>query len=244
MSADSHGMKQVTNIMKAVFFDFDGTLTDINQREIEVILDTVNHFGLKVSRTRVKQLCAQTPSYLDVFKKLGVGLTDAAIRYWTSAFINRYRLSKVRRGVESTLEALSKKYTLVCVTSRETLAEVIRELRFLQIDGFFDPVVTRDVTANHFGLTSLPFFPFHEQRRKLYECALALVKCSPNSAVVIGDMGRELKPAKELGISTIGLVTYKARKNELQETSDFLISSVTQLQNVLLELDKSQLTRP
>lgn len=50
-------------------------------------------------------------------------------------------------------------------------------------------------------------------------------------------MGRELKPAKELGITTIGLVTYEARKNELQDASDILISSITRLQNVLLELN-------
>jgi len=223
--------------MKALFFDFDGTLTDINQREIEVIYDTVNHFGMRVSRTRVKQLCAQTPSYMDVFKKLGLKLTDAAIHYWTSAFIERSHLSTVRSGVESTLQALSKKYALVCVTSRETLAEVIQELRFLHIDGLFNHVVTRDVAAKHFGLTSLPFFPFHEQRRKLYQCALEIVKCSPKSAVVIGDMGRELKPAKELGITTIGLVTYKARKNELAKMSDFLILNITQLQNVLTIID-------
>jgi len=229
--------------MKALFFDFDGTLIDINQREIEVIYDTVNHFGLRVSKAKVKQLCTQMPSYVDVFKRLGLELTETAIRYWTSAFVKRYRLSVVREGVESTLKTLSKKYTLVCVTSRETLAEVIQELKFLRIEGLFNQVVTRDVAANHFELTSLPFFPFHEQRRKLYECALAIAECSPSDAVVIGDMGRELKPARELGIATIGLVTYEARKNELREASDFLISSMTQLPDVLIELSKSQLTR-
>jgi FMN phosphatase YigB (HAD superfamily) len=46
-------------------------------------------------------------------------------------------------------------------------------------------------------------------------------------------MGRELKPAKELGITTIGLVTNEARENELREASDFLISNIKQLQNLL-----------
>jgi len=48
-------------------------------------------------------------------------------------------------------------------------------------------------------------------------------------------MGKELKAAQELGITTIGLVTYEARRNELQKASDFMISSITQLQNILLE---------
>jgi len=232
----------VTSAVKALLVDLDGTLTDINHREIEVIHNTLNHFGMKFSRTRVKQAIAQTSSYMDVFKRLGFELTDEAIQYWTSAFINGYRFSVVRRGAISTLKALSKNYTLVCVTSRETLSEVIRELRFLGIDELFNHVVTRDVATKHFGLTSLSFFPFHEQRRKLFECALAIAKCSPSDAVTIGDMGRELKPAKELGITTIGLVTFKARESQLREASDFLISSMTRLQNALHEIDKSQPT--
>lgn len=229
-------MKPWANVMKILFFDFDGTLTDINQREIEVIYDTVNHFDLRVSKTRVKNLCAQMPSYTDVFKELGLELTDAAIRYWTAAFVKRYHLSVVRRGVESTLNALSKKHTLVCTTSRETLAEVIKELQFFHLDRFFSHVVTRDVAAKHYELTSLPFFPYHEQRRRLYKCALAIADCRPKNTVVIGDMGRELKPAKELGITTIGLVTYEARKNELLEASDFLITGITQIRNLLFKL--------
>jgi phosphoglycolate phosphatase-like HAD superfamily hydrolase len=224
--------------MKTLFFDLDGTLIDINQREVEVISDTLNHFGLKASKTRVKQLCAQTPSYVDVFKKLGFELTVAALDYWTSAFVNGYQLSVVRRGVESTLKVLSGKYALACVTSRETVAEVTRELRFLHLDRFFNHVVTRKAAAKHFGLASLPFFPFGEQRRKLYEAALVMAQCEPSDAVAIGDMGRELEPARELGITTIGLVTYKARKEELQRTSDFLISRMTQLPNLLHELNR------
>lgn len=224
--------------VNALFFDFDGTLTDINQREVEAIHDTVNHFGTEVSKAKVRQLCAQVPSHIDVFKKLRVELNDAVVDYWASAFVGRYPLSIVRKGVESTLESLSRKYALLCVTSRETVAEVIQELGFLRLDGFFTHVVTRDVAAKHFGLTLLPFFPFHEHRRKLYQYALALAECSPKRATVIGDMGRELEPAKKMGIRTIGLITCKARRNELQRASDSLISRITQLRKVLLGSNK------
>jgi phosphoglycolate phosphatase-like HAD superfamily hydrolase len=220
-------------------FDLDGTLTDIGRRGAEAIWDTVNHFGVKVSKTRVKQLRAQLPSYFDVFQKLGLKVTDAVVSYLTSAFVQRYQISVVRKGVKPTLALLSKKYTLVCVTSRETAEEVIEELTFHHIAQYFTHIVTRNVAAKHFGLASIPFFPFHEQRRKLYQCALAHFKCPMSEAVVIGDERRELEPARELGIVTIGILTRKTRKSELQAASDFLISNMAQLQSVLLELSKS-----
>jgi phosphoglycolate phosphatase-like HAD superfamily hydrolase len=201
--------------------------------------DTLNHFGVKASRTRVKQLRAQLPSYFDVFRKLGLKVTDAVVSYLTSSFVKKYQLSVVRKGVKPTLALLSKKYTLVCVTSRETTEEVIEELTFHQLAHFFKHIVTRNVAAKHFGLASIPFFPFHEQRREVYKCALAQSNCRPSDAVVIGDEERELKPAKELGIVTVGIPTRKTRRNELQAASDFLISNITQLQGMLLELNKS-----
>jgi phosphoglycolate phosphatase-like HAD superfamily hydrolase/DNA-binding transcriptional ArsR family regulator len=219
--------------MKSLFFDLDGTLIDITQREIEVIYDTVNHFGIPVSKSKVEQLCIQLPSYTDVFKQLGLEPTNNAVKYWTAAFVKRYRFSVLREGVESTLKSLSKRNTLMCVTSRETLAEVIKELKFFGIGELFQHIVTRDVTAKHFGLASLPLFPYHEQRKKLYQCALAVARSRSENAVAIGDSAGELKPARELGIATVGLITYEARRSELQRASDFLISSVTQLRKII-----------
>ena len=239
LSAGFHAMNEATRSVKALFFDLDGTMTDIDRREVEVIYDTVTHFGLKASKAKVKELCLQTPSYMEVFKELGFELAGDAVEYWTAAFVNGYRFTAVRRGVEPTLKVLSKKYRLACVTSRETCREVIQELSYLGLGRLFNHIVTRDVAAKHLGVSSLPFFPFHGQRRKLYECALAIAECSSDCVVAIGDMGRELKPAKELGMITVGLVTNKARLKELRESSDFLIPSMNKLDSVLAKLNKS-----
>lgn len=219
--------------MKALFFDLDGTLTDISRREIETLIETLKHFGVDVSKANVKKIYAEMPSYVEVLEKLGLKLADEVFRYLTSSFVKKYRLAVARKGVKSTLKTLSEKYVLACVTSRETFSEVIHELNFLGIDHLFSFVVARDIAAKHFGLDYLPFSPFYDQRKRLYQCALELARCSAQEAVVIGDMERELKPAKELGITTIGIIAHQARKNELEETSDFLISDITQLLNVL-----------
>ena len=222
--------------MKALFIDLDGTLTDILKREVDAIYDTAIHFGLKLSKAKVKQLCIEKASYFDVLSGLGLELNNELIDYWSSAFTKRYQLSVLRESVKSTLKALSREYKLFCVTSRESLAEVVSELNFLGLRGFFNQVVTREVAAKHFGLSSLPFVPFHKQRKKLYECALALANCNSKDAIVVGDMASELKPAKELGILTIGLLTNKAKESELEEVADCLIPNIRHLHNIIHEM--------
>jgi len=224
-------------LIKAIFFDLDGTLTDISKREIHAIHDTAKHFGLKVSKAQVKQLhdniMMNLSSYSDIYKALGLTLTDEVVEYWASAFVKRYRLSIPRRCTKSALEALSQTYKLFCVTSRESLAEVKLELDFLGLEKSFDYIVTREVAAKHFRLHSLSFTPFQEQRRKLYECALAMADYHPNQVLVVGDMASELEPAKGMGMTTIGLLTEKGKETELRKVSDHLIPNITHLKTIL-----------
>ena len=224
------------SIIKVLFIDLDGTLTDILEREVEAIYDTANHFGLVVSRARIRRLCLEKASYSDVIRELGLELTDELVDYWSSAFVKRYRRSILRKGTKSTLNALSQEYRLFCVTSRETLAEVVSELNFLGLEGLFRRVVTREVAAKHFGLLSLPFLPFLKQRKKLYECALVLASCTSEDTIVVGDMASELKPAKELGIPAVGLLTEEAKESGLREVADYLIPNIGHLRNILHEL--------
>jgi len=228
--------KMWRSMMKVLFIDLDGTLTDILEREVEAICDTANHFGLVVSRARIRRLCLEKASYSDVIRELGLELTDELVDYWSSAFVKRYRFSILRKGTRTTLNALSREYMLFCVTSRESVAEVITELDFLGLEGLFSQVVTREVAAKHLGFSSLPFLPFLRQRKKLYECALDLANCSSEDAIVVGDMASELKPAKELGILAVGLLTEGAKESGLREVGDYLIPNITDLRNILHEL--------
>jgi FMN phosphatase YigB (HAD superfamily) len=118
----------------------------------------------------------------------------------------------VRRSTKSTLRALSGRFKLFIVTSRETLAEVETELEFLGFGGFFDHIVTREVAAKHFGLSAIPFLPFEKQRKMLYECALVIADCPRDQVLVVGNMASELKPAKEIGMVTVVFSQTKEKK--------------------------------
>jgi phosphoglycolate phosphatase-like HAD superfamily hydrolase len=225
--------------IKTIFFDLDGTLTNILEREAYAIHDTVNYFGLRISLEEVRSLLCEVSagwrevhSYSDIFDIIGVELNDHVIGYWASAFLKRYRLSILRRGTKSTLKDLSGRLTLFCVTSRETLAEVEMELEFLGLREFFEQIVTREVAAKHFGLPSIPLLPFEQQRKMLYECALLIADCPRDQVLVIGDMASEIKPAKEIGMATVGLLTDKGKEADLRKVSDRLIPNIAQLKKI------------
>ena len=238
-----NGMDEIT----AVFFDLDGTLIDISRREVYAVQDAASYFGVEVSRVKVKRLLEEfsigshelrLDLFSSVFGALGLTSTDQTLQYLISSFLKRYNLSVLPTGTKETLKSLSKKYELLCVTSRETLAEVELELRFLGISRLLSEVVTREVAANHFGLDFIPFTPFKEQRRKLYECALVMVDCHPSEVLVVGDMACELIPAKEMGMMTVGLLSDREKEEDLRETSDYLISSITQLRSIFDKQDE------
>ena len=113
-------LSKVGVVVKVLMFDLDGTLTDISRRGAEAICDTLNHFGVKASKTIVKQLRAQLPSYFDVFQKLGLEVTDDVVRYLTSAFVQRYQMSVVRKGVKPTGAFVQEIHPSVCYFERNS----------------------------------------------------------------------------------------------------------------------------
>ena len=69
------------------------------------------------------------------------------------------------------LSSLYRKYKLVLVASRPTLSSIEEELEYFKIRRFFDLIVTREVAARYHEVEDIPFFPFREQRAKLYVCS-------------------------------------------------------------------------
>ena len=231
-------------MLKAVFLDLDGTLIDIRERELHAIRDTAESYGTTVSIDEIRRIHDKLSTkahrlrldfFSDIFEALGLTFTDQVLEYLLSSFLERYKLSALRTGAKDTLNILSKnKLQILCVTSRETVAEVRLELGFLGVGGIFKEIVTREAAANHFGLISLPHRPYEQQRKKLYKCALAMVGCCPSEVVVVGDMACELGPARDMGMKTIGLLSERENAADLRKASDYVILSIPQLIPIII----------
>jgi len=142
-------------------------------------------------------------------------------------------LTKIHQGAYDVLSTLSKRFSLVIVTSRDILSSTEEELENFNIRKFFTLVVTREVAAKYHGVKEIPLLPFQEQRKKLYECAIGLTKIDPGDMLCIGNSVGELESAKKLGIKTIGVLTGFSSKEDMEKASISTIQDLTHLVKIL-----------
>jgi phosphoglycolate phosphatase-like HAD superfamily hydrolase len=65
----------------------------------------------------------------------------------------------------------------------------------------------------------MPLLPFEEQRKKLYECVIGLMKMDSKDMLCLVDSVWELLPAKKLGVKTIGVLTGFSNKEDMKKAS-------------------------
>jgi phosphoglycolate phosphatase len=221
--------------VEAILFDLDGTIFDITERDAFARYKALNELGHSISLSEVKQHYRFGIGRLGPIKELGIKFTEEEEEEYVRAsfahFTEREALSltRIHNGAYDVLSTLSKRFRLVIVTSRDSLSSTNDELENFDIRRFFSLIVTREVAARYHRVKEIPLLPFREQRKKLYECAIGLMKIGPKHISCIGDSVEELQPARELGIKTIGVLTGFSNKKDMEKASIPAISDLNQL---------------
>jgi len=224
---------------KAILFDLDGTIFDILERDAFARYQALNELGYNVSLEEVNRHYRYGLGRMGIVKILGIAMTEEqAKKYIQLSFAHFMKreassLTKMHDGAHDVLSALFKNYELVIVTSRDALSSTEEELERFDVRRFFTLVVTREVAAKYHGVSEMPLLPFHEQRRRLYECTVGLTKLEPEDMLCVGDSVGELEPARELGIETIGVLTGFSSKEDFERASISTIQDLKQLVKVL-----------
>ena len=187
-------------MIKAVVFDFDGTLIDSTESIWKEYKNVANKMGLKGI------------SYKEFKAQLGKPWDKVLKTLWpnvdVSEFSKIYRQdkedTKLIAHVPETLDTLSKTYRLALLTSRggKTLSKIIKSCGITE--DRFEVIIHKDT------LTS------HKPDPKALKHLLNIMKLKPDEVVYVGDSIVDAEFAKASNVLFVGVLTGGATKKEFE----------------------------
>jgi phosphoglycolate phosphatase len=215
--------------IKAIIFDFDGTLAVLN---IDFSLMRERIFDL-ARRYRIKEEAIQEKYLLEIIDEVYEILwkkspTDAETFYRESHDILHeveMRAAEVGRlipGAEGTLKRLREKGIKVGIITRNC-EDAVRKV-FRQIDDFCDIFVSRN------SVKKVKPHPDHLTR------VMKSLKISGREAVMVGDHLIDIQAGKRVGMKTIGVLTGRTKKEEFEKAgADCVLMTVSDIYEIVEE---------
>ena len=203
---------------EAVFFDYGGVITEspfeaFNTYEIEKglplgLISSVNRRNLHQNAWAKLERGEITADEFDLL----FSQESSELGYQVSGLeILKLVFTPVRPEMIELLASLKGEYKLACLTNNfprsNTITQLIGEQRFESWDSalsLFDNVVESAKIGTR------------KPQKEFYEYACSVNSVSPNSVVFLDDIGINLKSAKELGITTIKVISGSQAIQDLQ----------------------------
>ena len=205
--------------MKNILFDLDGTLTDPALGITNSVMHALKRFDIPL------------PPRDELYKFIGPPLAESFEKYYGfsdgQVAVEIYREyfsvkglfeNELYDGIEELLKLLYENgYRIYLATSKpEIYAKHI--LEHFKIDKYFTDAVGSLLNGNRV--------------EKGEVIAYLLKKHNITDAIMIGDRCFDIAGAKENGIKSIGVLYGYGTEDELKD-ADFIVSSVTELKNLL-----------
>jgi phosphoglycolate phosphatase len=199
--------KQV-NTMKAIIFDFDGTLTELTlnfgslkEEIVKVALDyapadivrsSEDHFIIEMIYKIAKQMNTR-----------GLEFQNKAFHRLESLELEASQGKDVFPYTRDVLTELQKKNIKVAIITR-TCRDVLRQV-FPDMDKFIHTVVTRE------DIREVKPDPAHVRE------TLRLLDVAPGEAMVVGDHPTDIQAGRALNMKTVGVLTGRTNEKTFQE---------------------------
>jgi phosphoglycolate phosphatase-like HAD superfamily hydrolase len=208
-------------VIRALFFDFDGTISDAHGIAFKSLVRTLDEFGYAFDRDKALGLLGNKMHI--IFKKLGLdmGHLEAARR----RFYKHFKREAMGGGIKPCVSLkplwdLSKKYPLIIISNSET-SFIEASIKKLKIKGLFKKVYGAE-----------KFTTKDDLLKKLFK----KMKIGPKEAMYIGDRFSDVEFARKSGCIAVAInnkCAWSDLKTIKKEKPDYIIKDFRELSKII-----------
>ena len=183
-------MKTAKFAVRAVLFDWDGTLLNSYDADLHAYLSMFHALGINWTERELAQ--HYSPNWLRVYRAAQLPRSKwiEADRLWTRAY--KLENPPLLPGARHIVRLLSQKFDLGIVTSGNR-ARVRRQLRQLELASYFSACVCSEDAAKR------------KPHPAPLQLALQRLRRAPEHCVYVGDTAEDIEMARSAGVRAIGV---------------------------------------
>lgn len=213
--------------VKAIVFDFDGTLAVLNidfSSMKERVFDLMKHYSVAKEWVGERYLLEIIDEvYQILWKKNPSGAEDfyqKAHQVLHEIEMRAAEKGSLIPGTEATLKTLRRKEIKVGIITRNC-EDAVRKV-FPNINDFCDVFVSRNLVKK------VKPHPDH------LTYVMKSLKTSGKEVVMVGDHPIDIQAGKKMGMKTIGVLTGRTKKDEFEKAgADYVLKDVTEVCELL-----------
>lgn len=213
--------------VKAIVFDFDGTLAVLNidfSSMKERVFDLMKHYSVAKEWVGERYLLEIIDEvYQILWKKNPSGAEDfyqKAHQVLHEIEMRAAEKGSLIPGTEATLKTLRRKEIKVGIITRNC-EDAVRKV-FPNINDFCDVFVSRNLVKK------VKPHPDH------LTYVMKSLKTSGKEVVMVGDHPIDIQAGKKMGMKTIGVLTGRTKKEEFEKAgADYVLKDVTEVCELL-----------
>jgi HAD superfamily hydrolase (TIGR01549 family) len=205
--------------LRAVIFDWDGTLLDSYSADTSAYLQMFRAMGIRWGIADLER--HYSPDWYNVYRAADLPMDRwrEADRLWRHFY--RSERPRLRPGARDVIEYLRNRYRLALVTSGSG-TRVRGQLRSFGLLGFFEASVYAEEV------------PRRKPHPAPLQLALRRLGCEPAACVYVGDAPQDVRMARAAGVFAIGVLKYSPVPERLRAARpDALIPTIAALPKLL-----------
>ena len=212
-------------VIKAIFFDFDGTISDAHSIAFKSLVRTLDEYGYKFNQNRLLELMG---CRMQVILK-GLGLNPGHLDSVRRRFYKHFTKEAMDGGIKLCVSVkplwdLKKKYPLIIVSNSETHF-LKKSIRKLGLKGLFKKAYGAEKFSHK-----------DEMLEKLFK----KMKIKPSEAIYVGDRFTDIEYARDAGCVAVAIhnkCAWSDLKTIKKEKPDYLIKDFYGLKKVVEGLE-------